>query len=79
MIDAPENTAEYLRHLADVFFQIPVMYGIDEGDCDRLKEIATSMENFNTLIEKQNQSRSDRESRFDTEEREMSDTEPATQ
>lgn len=41
-----ENTdAEYLRNLAERIFQIPVMYGTDQGDTDRLLQIAQRIQN----------------------------------
>jgi hypothetical protein len=34
----------YLRNLADRIFRIPVMYSVDQGDCDKLREIARAIE-----------------------------------
>ena len=35
---------QYLRDLADRLFKIPVMYGTDQYDCDRLEWIAKELE-----------------------------------
>lgn len=42
--DDEMGTAAYLRDLADRIFRIPAMYGVDQGDYDRLREIATNWE-----------------------------------
>jgi hypothetical protein len=42
---------EYLRDLAERLRHIPVMYGTDDGDIDRLLEIARALENFNNPTE----------------------------
>lgn len=34
------SDADYLRDLSDRIFRIPVMHGVDQGDCSRLQEIA---------------------------------------
>ena len=36
--------AEYLRELAERLMSVPIMYGIDQGDVDRLIEIANQLE-----------------------------------
>jgi hypothetical protein len=34
---------EYLRNLAERLMHVPVMYGTDQYDCDRLLELARKM------------------------------------
>lgn len=36
------DTGTFLRDLAERLFRVPVMYGVDQGDCDRLLEIAAT-------------------------------------
>ena len=36
------SDADYLRHLAECVRQIPIMYGVDDYDIDRLYEIAAT-------------------------------------
>lgn len=38
---------KYLRDLAQRLFRVPVMYGVDQGDCSRLEDIATNLEKGN--------------------------------
>lgn len=49
-LDAEDETemsnAEYLRDLSDRLREIPVMYGVDGYDCDRLRWIARDLENM---------------------------------
>lgn len=35
---------EFLRGLAERLMKVPVMYGTDQGDVDKLHEIATSLQ-----------------------------------
>lgn len=35
--------ADFLRDLAERIFRIPVMYGVDQGDTDRLLRIAGTL------------------------------------
>jgi hypothetical protein len=44
MADTELPPAAYLRDLAERLMHIPVMYGIDQGDSDRLAEIAREIE-----------------------------------
>lgn len=39
-----DTDVEFLRDLAERLFRIPVMYGVDQGDSDRLYQIAKAME-----------------------------------
>lgn len=36
--------SEFLRDLAERLMHIPVMYGVDQGDADRLDDIARKLE-----------------------------------
>jgi hypothetical protein len=36
-----QSDAEYLRDLCDRVMAIPIMYGVDQYDCERLLEIAS--------------------------------------
>lgn len=38
-----DNDADYLRDLAERLMRVPVMYGTNQCDCDRLLEIATKL------------------------------------
>ena len=42
-VKAETTDAEYLRDLAERLMRVPVMYGTDQGDVDRLREIATTL------------------------------------
>lgn len=47
LLDALEQDradAAFLRDLAGRLFQVPVMYGVDQGDVDRLNEIAEKLQ-----------------------------------
>ena len=35
--------AEYLADLSERLMGVPIMYGTDQSDCDRLNEIATKL------------------------------------
>ncbi len=39
------STSNYLRSLAERLMRVPVMYGTDQGDVDRLSQIARQLEN----------------------------------
>ena len=39
--------AAYLYNLASRLMHVPVMYGTDQGDCDRLADIAAKLERQN--------------------------------
>lgn len=39
------NSAEYLRDLAERLMRVPVMYGTDQDDVNRLCEIARELDN----------------------------------
>lgn len=39
-----DTDVEFLRDLAERLFRVPVMYGVDQGDSDRLYQIAKAME-----------------------------------
>lgn len=43
-MDEDLTDVEYLRDLAKRIFQIPVMYGTDQADCDRLCHIADKLD-----------------------------------
>jgi peptidoglycan hydrolase CwlO-like protein len=45
------NNADYLRDLANRLMAIPVMYGVDQGDVDRLNSIARRIEETQRAIE----------------------------
>lgn len=45
MPDEPhELDADYLRDLAERLYRIPVVYGVDSADYDRLRRIASRIE-----------------------------------
>lgn len=41
---AQEDSVDYLRNLSERLRSVPVMYGVDGADIDRLQEIATELE-----------------------------------
>lgn len=43
------GNADYLRDLAERLMQVPVMYGVDQGDVDRLIDIANQLGDDNVL------------------------------
>lgn len=43
-----KSDADFLRDLAETLYHIPVMYGTDGYHVDRLREIATKIQNKET-------------------------------
>lgn len=43
IVPAKPDNAAYLRNLAERLMHVPAMYGTDQGDCDRLAEIANGL------------------------------------
>lgn len=42
--NAELDTVDFLRNLAERLLRVPVMYGTDQGDVDRLNRIAAELE-----------------------------------